>query len=563
MKRIGIDVGGTNTDAVLIDGENIIASIKVPTTQDVMSGVKAALSHVAGHEGAGGRPIDAVMIGTTHFTNAVVERARLERVAAIRIALPTGASLPPMCDWPEDLRAAVDPLVFMVHGGHEYDGSLLVPMIPDEIREAAMKIRDAGITSIAISATFSPLTTECEVRAAEIVRSVIPDARITLSHTLGRIGLLERENVALLNAALQSLGKTTVQAFSDARLSCRGVRRHVKSATCTASPIRRKSVCDNVIRASGWPERTISAALTAFGRRRWREKVAEIAIEVMPASRMSIAASRISSGIIGTSKLPLVCVAAMHHEDQRINRGARSSGQSHIGGSDAPMATRCGSPRRAPGARADHCIREMRRPIIHRVDGPPTAWCPAAWLNAAFTPDIASCVVGTLIEAMMFSPSIKTASVLVPPTWRYQCASCEYRSENQCHNQRQCTRPNGCDPRRSSEVSGQAEPRPSRAGRSAPIQSQSRARREGTGIPGGSLQRARRHGTRPPIRSGRPAPMRALIRVDAFDAPWGTAGSRRWSRARRRSPCHERRRATRLVVEDRLHRIVVARTRLD
>lgn len=216
MKRIGIDVGGTNTDAVLIDGEKIIASIKVSTTQDVMSGVKAALSHVAGHAGASGRPIDAVIIGTTHFTNAVVERARLERVAAIRIALPTGASLPPMCDWPSDLHAAVDPLIFMVHGGHEYDGSPLVPMIPDEIREAAMKIRDAGITSIAISATFSPLTTECEVRAAEIVRSVIPDARITLSHTLGRIGLLERENVALLNAALQSLGRTTVQAFSDA-----------------------------------------------------------------------------------------------------------------------------------------------------------------------------------------------------------------------------------------------------------------------------------------------------------------------------------------------------------
>lgn len=216
MKRIGIDVGGTNTDAVLIDGEKIIASIKVPTTQDVMSGVKAALNHVAAHVGAGNRPIDAVMIGTTHFTNAVVERARLERVAAIRIALPTGASLPPMCDWPEDLRAAVDPLIFMVHGGHEYDGSPLVPMIPDEIREAAMKIRDAGINSIAISATFSPLTTECEVKAAEIVRSVIPDARITLSHTLGRIGLLERENVALLNAALQSLGRTTVQAFSDA-----------------------------------------------------------------------------------------------------------------------------------------------------------------------------------------------------------------------------------------------------------------------------------------------------------------------------------------------------------
>ena len=218
MKRIGIDVGGTNTDAVLIDGDTIVASIKVPTTQDVLSGVKLALSHVAGQIGAADRPIDAVMIGTTHFTNAVVERARLERVAAIRIALPTGSSLPPMCDWPKDLFDAVDPLIFMVHGGHEYDGSPLVPMIPEEIREAAIKIRDAGITSIAISATFSPLTTECEVRAADIVRSVIPDARITLSHTLGRIGLLERENVALLNAALQTLGKTTVQAFSDALL---------------------------------------------------------------------------------------------------------------------------------------------------------------------------------------------------------------------------------------------------------------------------------------------------------------------------------------------------------
>ena len=216
MKRIGIDVGGTNTDAVLIDGDKITASIKVPTTQDVMSGVKAALAHVAAHIGDTPRPLDAVMIGTTHFTNAVVERARLERVAAIRIALPTGASLPPMCDWPEDLYRAVDPMIFMVHGGHEYDGSPLVPLREDEIREAAMKIRDAGVTSVAISATFSPLTTECEDRAAEIVRSIIPEARITLSNSLGRIGLLERENVALLNAALQSLGKTTVQAFKTA-----------------------------------------------------------------------------------------------------------------------------------------------------------------------------------------------------------------------------------------------------------------------------------------------------------------------------------------------------------
>ncbi|TYC61903.1 hydantoinase/oxoprolinase family protein [Rhodobacterales bacterium] len=216
MKRIGIDVGGTNTDAVLIDGEKVVSGIKFPTTSNVIEGVVNAIGHVVKDQPADATPVDAVMIGTTHFTNAVVERARLQRVAAIRIAMPAGASLPPMVDWPDDLRAEVNPLSFMVHGGHEYDGRELVPLARDEIRDAAMKIRDQGIDAVGITALFSPLTAECELEAAEIVRSIIPTVSITLSHTLGRIGLLERENVTLLNAALQSLGHKTIDAFKSA-----------------------------------------------------------------------------------------------------------------------------------------------------------------------------------------------------------------------------------------------------------------------------------------------------------------------------------------------------------
>jgi len=216
MKRIGIDVGGTNTDAVLIDGSHVVASIKMPTTDDVMSGVVNSIASVLESDPALHRPVDAVMIGTTHFTNAVVERARMERPAVMRIAMPSGASLPPLVDWPDDLRAAIDPLVEMVEGGHEYDGRPLMPMNHAEIREAAMRIRDAGITVIAITALFSPLTDECEREAADILREIIPDARITLSSTIGRIGLLERENVATLNAALQGLGHHTVDSFSRA-----------------------------------------------------------------------------------------------------------------------------------------------------------------------------------------------------------------------------------------------------------------------------------------------------------------------------------------------------------
>ena len=49
--------------------------------------------------------IEAVMIGTTHFTNAVIERKQLSPTAIIRACLPTGSGLPPLCDWPTDIAS--------------------------------------------------------------------------------------------------------------------------------------------------------------------------------------------------------------------------------------------------------------------------------------------------------------------------------------------------------------------------------------------------------------------------------------------------------------------------
>lgn len=216
MKRIGIDVGGTNTDAVLVENDKVIGAVKSPTTADVMSGVVQSLRDLLAMVGPRVRGVDAAMIGTTHFVNAVVQRRDLIRVAAIRICLPASASLEPMIDWPEDLRRTVNPMIFMVAGGHEYDGRPFMPLDEEAVREAAKRIRDADIRAVGISAIFSPLTAEHENRAAEIVREICPDASITLSHTLGRIGLLERENVTLLNACLVELGRHTTAAFRNA-----------------------------------------------------------------------------------------------------------------------------------------------------------------------------------------------------------------------------------------------------------------------------------------------------------------------------------------------------------
>jgi N-methylhydantoinase A/oxoprolinase/acetone carboxylase beta subunit len=236
-----VDVGGTNTDAVLLDGERVVRATKTPTTSDVTTGITRALATLVENMRAAPKrgpaaprrtsnrrsatsagladpapTIEAVMIGTTHFTNAVVQRRDLTPVAAIRIGLPASASLEPFIDWPEDLAAIVRGEVAMLEGGHEYDGRELAPFDERGMRAAARRIRTAGFRAAAIASVFSPLNPSCEERAADILREECPEVAVTLSHHLGRIGLLERENAALLNAALVDLARRTVGAFVDA-----------------------------------------------------------------------------------------------------------------------------------------------------------------------------------------------------------------------------------------------------------------------------------------------------------------------------------------------------------
>jgi N-methylhydantoinase A/oxoprolinase/acetone carboxylase beta subunit len=214
--RIGIDVGGTNTDAVLMDGLTVVAKIKTPTTPDVTTGITTALRHVLETSGTATSQIAGVMIGTTHFTNAVVERRRLQPTAAVRLGLPATAALPPMVDWPEDLADTLGRHTYLCHGGYEFDGREISAFDPDEIKRVAADIAAKGIKAIAVSSVFSPVNPQMEKEAAAILEQEIPGAHVTLSSEIGRIGLLERENAAILNACLRHLAKETVAAFKRA-----------------------------------------------------------------------------------------------------------------------------------------------------------------------------------------------------------------------------------------------------------------------------------------------------------------------------------------------------------
>ena len=205
---VGIDVGGTNTDAVRLSADRIVATTKVPTTADIQSGIEAALAGVRG-----GEPVDRVHVGTTAFTNALVERRHLAPAAAIRVGAPVSSSLPPMVDWPEDLRAAVRNPVFFVRGGREYDGRPIRPLDRSEIARAATSLVTAQVAQAAITAVFGTSYPEDELRVAEWLQAVNPQLGVSLSHRIGRFGILERENATLLNAMLRPLAAQTIAAY--------------------------------------------------------------------------------------------------------------------------------------------------------------------------------------------------------------------------------------------------------------------------------------------------------------------------------------------------------------
>jgi len=214
--RIGVDVGGTNTDAVLMDGQIVKAKHKSPTSPHIGDGIVNAINGVLAGAHISAQAIKAVMVGTTQFTNAFVERRGLLPVGIIRLALPAARGAPPLTDWPADLVDVIGNHSCMVKGGYEFDGRYISPLDEKAVAQAARDIKKRGIKTVAICGIFSPIKTDMEERAAEIVQDEIPDAFITLSSRIGRLGLLERENAAIMNAALRELSAQVVSAFKDA-----------------------------------------------------------------------------------------------------------------------------------------------------------------------------------------------------------------------------------------------------------------------------------------------------------------------------------------------------------
>ncbi|HEX6844378.1 MAG TPA: hydantoinase/oxoprolinase family protein [Actinomycetota bacterium] len=215
--RVGIDVGGTNTDAAVLDAAGgLVAWTKQPTTPDVTRGIVAALDAVLGEPGVDGSRITHAMLGTTHATNAVLQRRDLQRVALVRIGSPATHAIRPLFGWPEDLRAAVSAGEAIVPGGIEFDGRELVTFDPDAVSRFLGGLPEPP-DGVALVSVFAPVSGRHEEAAAELVaRELGPSVAVCRSGDVGTIGLLERENATVLNLALARLAQEVAGAFEAA-----------------------------------------------------------------------------------------------------------------------------------------------------------------------------------------------------------------------------------------------------------------------------------------------------------------------------------------------------------
>jgi N-methylhydantoinase A/oxoprolinase/acetone carboxylase beta subunit len=212
--RLGVDVGGTNTDAAVLDADDrLLAKAKAPTTADVTSGIERAIAGVV--QQVDRARITHAMFGTTHATNAVLQRQGLRRVGVLRLGGPATRAIRPLFGWPADLRAVVSAGERIVDGGIEFDGRELSPLDHDAVAAFAGDVAGRA-DAIAITSVFAPVSDEHERAAEEIVRKELGDLPVSLSSQIGSLGVLERENATVLNASLTDVARGVSRAIAAA-----------------------------------------------------------------------------------------------------------------------------------------------------------------------------------------------------------------------------------------------------------------------------------------------------------------------------------------------------------
>ncbi len=206
--RIGVDIGGTFTDWVMVDQQGRVEVIKTPTTSDGFGGVFNAMKEA----GVDGQEFRSFAHGTTLGTNALIQR-RLPRVAMITTRGVTAVLTQAARGSKEDIwdiyHESPRPSIVKPRDRLEVtertlsSGEIRTPLDDDEARTVARILRGRGIRTIAVCFLHSYTNGRNERRMKEIILEEYPEALVrTSQETSPRILEYERFTTTILNVAL-------------------------------------------------------------------------------------------------------------------------------------------------------------------------------------------------------------------------------------------------------------------------------------------------------------------------------------------------------------------------
>ncbi|WP_406316212.1 hydantoinase [Streptosporangium sp. NBC_01639] len=210
--NIGVDVGPTNTDAAALDGTGaVLATVKVGTVHgDPVAGVVAALAALGV---SGSAETTRIAVGLRGAATSVAERTGLCRVAALRIGGPSAQAVRPFFGWPTDLSRVVSAGAGIVDGGGGLEPEHWTPLDREAVARFAARVAGRA-EAVAVTGVFSPIDGDQEHEAAEILHTELGPLPVSLSADLGSLGLIERENATILDAALSGFARDTAERLA-------------------------------------------------------------------------------------------------------------------------------------------------------------------------------------------------------------------------------------------------------------------------------------------------------------------------------------------------------------
>ncbi|AKB54799.1 MULTISPECIES: hydantoinase/oxoprolinase family protein [Methanosarcina] len=201
---IGIDVGGTTTDAVLIQNGEVYSTAKVSTEHgNLLNSLLEALDAVS--KDVPPEQLERVVFSTTVITNLIAE-GKTDRVALVLIPGP-GVN-PASYTFPDS---------FYLKGAMDYRGREIDPLDEAEVRRTVGLVRESGFSRAAIISKFGQRNPSHELRVEEIFREDYPDCKLELGHKVsGKLNFPRRIATAMLASATRERYQEFVEKIKKA-----------------------------------------------------------------------------------------------------------------------------------------------------------------------------------------------------------------------------------------------------------------------------------------------------------------------------------------------------------